>query len=86
MDDFRILGSKTYAKKVLRFFKTGKGEYSEGDLFLGIRTPIIRKFAKDNIHITLGQTNKLIKSKFHEERLLGLIILVNKYKRSKSMG
>ncbi len=67
-----------------RFFKTGKGEYGEGDIFLGIRVPVIRKFAKDNDTISLSETKVFIKSKFHEERLLGLVLLVNKYAKAKT--
>ncbi|WP_241558878.1 DNA alkylation repair protein [Halobacteriovorax sp. HLS] len=67
-----------------RFFKTGKGEYGYGDKFLGVRVPIIRKIAKVNTSLCITETKKLIRSKYHEERLLGLIIIVNKYKKSKN--
>lgn len=67
-----------------RFFKTGKGEYGYGDLFLGIRVPVIRRFAKEFASLSFTDTKKLIRSKYHEERLLGLIILVNKYKKTKN--
>ncbi len=80
---FRKLGSRDYAEKVKRFFKTDKGDYADKDLFLGIRSPDIRKIAKENTLLSITNTKKLIKSKYHEERLLGLIILVNKYKKSK---
>lgn len=81
---FRQLGSKETSEKSQRFFKTGKGEYGEGDVFLGIRSPVIRSFEKEHQAISLKDTQKFVKSKFHEERLLGMIILVNKYKRTKS--
>lgn len=62
------------------FFKTGKGEYGEGDVFIGISVPDLRSLSKRH----LGESNKIIdillKSKIHEERLLALMILVNKYK------
>ena len=82
MKEFRELGSEKIAEHSMKFFKTGKGEYGEGDKFLGIRVPVIRKFAKTHTDLSIIKTKKLIQSKFHEERLLGLIILVNKYKKS----
>jgi 3-methyladenine DNA glycosylase AlkD len=62
-----------------RFFRTGKGEYGEGDRFLGIRVPIIRKFVREYREISLKETLKLLKSPFHEARHLALLILVAKY-------
>jgi len=62
-----------------RFFKTGKGEYGEGDRFLGIRVPTIRKCVREYRTISLEDTLKLLKSPFHEARLLALLILVAKY-------
>ncbi|OGV53629.1 MAG: DNA alkylation repair protein [Lentisphaerae bacterium GWF2_52_8] len=59
-----------------RFFKTGKGEYGEGDIFRGIRVPPLRKLAKDYMDIPLGETALLLQSKFHEDRALALMILV----------
>lgn len=69
------------AKLLQRFFKTGKGEYGEGDKFLGITVPISRKIAMQfsaNLH--LSDLQKLIKSKFHEERLIALFVLVDKFR------
>ncbi len=80
---FREYLNEEYALKSNRFFKSKKGEYGYGDIFLGIRSPIIRMVAKENVHLSISDTKKLIKSKYHEERLLGLIILVNKYKKAK---
>jgi 3-methyladenine DNA glycosylase AlkD len=80
---FRKLGSPEIANHSQRFFKTGKGQYGYGDIFLGIRTPLIRKFVKDNLDINISDTKKFIRSKYHEERMLGLLILVNKYSKSK---
>jgi len=82
MQEFRKLASKRVAKASMRFFKTAKGEYGEGDIFLGIRSPELRAFAKKHVALSTTKTKKLIKSKYHEERLLGLIILVNKYNQA----
>lgn len=66
---------------VARFFKTGKGEYGEGDIFLGITVPQIRIVAKQCKDLSLKEIQKLLQSKIHEERLLALIILVNQFKK-----
>lgn len=80
----RSLSDPDIAEHSQHFFKTGEGEYGCGDIFLGIRVPILRKIAKDHTDLSFTETQKLIKSKYHEERLTGLIILVNKYEKSKS--
>ena len=67
---------------VARFFKTGKGEYGEGDIFLGITVPQIRIVAKQCKDLSLKEIQKLLQSKIHEERLLALIILVNQFKKA----
>jgi 3-methyladenine DNA glycosylase AlkD len=62
-----------------RFFKTGPGEYGEGDLFRGIRVPVIRKLAKEYEVLTLVESEELLRSTYHEDRLLALLILVRTY-------
>jgi 3-methyladenine DNA glycosylase AlkD len=69
------LGDPEIAAHSQRFFKTGKGEYAEGDKFLGIRVPDLRKCVKEYRDIPL----ELLRSPFHEARLLALFILVAKY-------
>jgi 3-methyladenine DNA glycosylase AlkD len=64
------------------FFKTGKGEYGYGDIFLGVTMPNIRRIAKKfSQEIFLQELTKLIQSPIHEVRLCALIILVNKYNK-----
>jgi 3-methyladenine DNA glycosylase AlkD len=72
------------ARNLQRFFKTGKGEYGEGDLFLGVVVPDERKIAKKFCGLELEDIQELLNSKFHEERMIGLFILVNKYTKCKN--
>ena len=66
------------------FFKTNKGQYGYGDIFLGVRAPDIRDVAKSfSQTITLKELTELIQSPIHEVRLCALIILVNKYNKQK---
>jgi 3-methyladenine DNA glycosylase AlkD len=64
-----------------RFFKSGPGEYAEGDKFLGVTVPEQRKVAKRFRELPLPEIEKLIVSAWHEERLCGLIILVDRFVR-----
>ncbi len=72
------------AKFLSGYFKTGKGEYGEGDIFLGITVPQTRAIAKQFSHLPLNEIKTHLQSKFHEERLTALLILVNNYKKTKS--
>lgn len=74
------------AKILARFFKTGKGQYGEEDLFLGIVVPISRKIAKKYTDISFTEVEKLIKNKYHEVRLVALLILVSKYQYLSRQG
>jgi 3-methyladenine DNA glycosylase AlkD len=69
------------AKILSRFFKTGPGEYGEGDKFLGIIVPKIRKIAKLHRNASEQDIQELINSPFHEERMTALFIMVEQYKK-----
>jgi len=73
------LSSPEKAKVLQRFFKTGPGEYGEGDVFIGVKVPDLRKVAKDFRGIAIKDVIILLESAVHEERLLALLILVRKY-------
>jgi 3-methyladenine DNA glycosylase AlkD len=62
-----------------RFFKTGPGEYGEGDLFRGIRVPVLRKLCAEYPDIPLPVMSELLVSPFHEDRLLALLMLVRRF-------
>jgi 3-methyladenine DNA glycosylase AlkD len=70
------------AKFLAGFFKTGKGQYGEGDIFYGITVPVSRKISRKYTGISLAEIDSLLQSKVHEERLIALLILVAKFKNA----
>jgi len=78
MNVHQELNSQAKPKRALelqRFFKTAKGQYGEGDIFLGLTVPEVRVIAKKYKHLSFPKIEELTKSPFHEFRLCGLIIL-----------
>ena len=75
------LADPSIASHSMRFFKTGPGEYGEGDVFRGIRVPKIRQMSRKYRDISLEDTLSLLKSTYHEDRQLSLFILVLKYQK-----
>ena len=80
--DLRELADPEKAKLLQGFFKTGKGEYAEGDIFLGVVVPEQRKVAQRYAGLTLPEIQTLLNSKIHEHRLTALFILTDKYQKS----
>lgn len=69
-----------------RFFKTGKGQYGEGDVFWGLDVPTSRKISERYTHISKKDVTRLLQNKVHEVRLIALLILVAQYKKAKESG
>jgi 3-methyladenine DNA glycosylase AlkD len=80
--DLQTLADPRKAAVISRFFKTGKGQYGEGDLFLGITVPMLRAVAKTYSGLAAADIRNLLSSGTHEHRLVALLILVNKYKEA----
>jgi 3-methyladenine DNA glycosylase AlkD len=70
------------AERLSRYFKTGPGQYGEGDIFLGLTVPISRKLAKPFLDLPLTEVDVLLDSPVHDHRFVGLVILVAQYPRS----
>jgi 3-methyladenine DNA glycosylase AlkD len=81
MEELRSLADSTRARNLARFFRTGKGEYGEGDKFLGIIVPLQRKVAKKYHNLKLEDIQIILRSEYHEFRLTGLLILVEKFEK-----
>ena len=77
----RALADKDIAAHSRRFFKTGKGEYGEGDRFLGIRVPVIRQQVRQYRDASLSTLKSVLKSPWHEVRLFAVLSLADRYKR-----
>lgn len=75
----QVLGDRERAQVLQRFFKTAPGEYGEGDVFVGLRVPEIRKLAKEYLALPFSEIIQLLQSSIHEARLLALLILIRAY-------
>jgi len=82
----RGLGSESAALKNRRFFKTGPGDYGEGDMFLGVSVPQLRSLLSAAAELSLAQNVELLGSPWHEERLFGLLLLVRRFRGATEGG
>jgi 3-methyladenine DNA glycosylase AlkD len=78
-DRLRLLADPTRAANLTRLFKTARGQYGEGDQFLGVRVPEQRKVARQFHNLSLHEVTELLQSPIHEDRFTALEILVAKY-------
>jgi 3-methyladenine DNA glycosylase AlkD len=86
LNELHAVSDMNKARFQQRFFKTGPGGYAEGDLFLGITTPLIRDIVKANKYTPLDELRKLVTSKYHEARLCAFLIGVDQFKKASEVG
>ncbi len=84
--ELKKIADKDKAKQLAGFFKTGKGQYGEGDIFIGITVPDQRKTAKLFIETELSEIEKLLDDPIHECRLTALLLLIGKYSKADDSG
>ena len=82
--ELRQIGTPEKAAHLSKFFKTGKGEYGEGDCFLGIPVPETRRVAKAHLDTPFEELHRMLECPWHEVRLWALLILVERFKRKKT--
>jgi 3-methyladenine DNA glycosylase AlkD len=81
--EIKALSNRGRAHDLQKFFQTAPGQYGEGDIFLGLTVPQVRTVAKEYKAISPDEIDLLVRSKFHEVRLCGLVILTLQYKAAK---
>lgn len=86
LDDLKRLSNPQIARHSARFFKTGKGEYGEGDVFLGIRIPLIRSKVREYGEVSFEETLKLLSSEYHEARIMAVLMLVARFQKADEEG
>jgi 3-methyladenine DNA glycosylase AlkD len=78
----RSLADPAVAAGSTRFFKTGPGEYGEGDIFIGVKSPKLKVVAKEFKALPLAEVQRLLQSSIHEDRTLALVILVGQFTKA----
>ena len=79
-EELLAASNKNKARDLARFFKTGKGEYGEGDIFIGVTVPVNRSISKKYLHLSPTELIPLLRSDIHELRLSALLCMVEQYK------
>ena len=82
-EEFKKMSDQEHAAFLQKYFKTGKGEYGEGDVFLGLRVPTIRNIAKKFNTLSIDEAKEFLQSPYHEERLFALFVLIDLFKKAK---
>jgi 3-methyladenine DNA glycosylase AlkD len=85
-EHLRRLGSPEAAAGAARFFKTGAGQYGEGDIFLGLGAAVMHRLAKDHRGLPIDELVVLLQSPIHEDRMLALLIMVRQFAKGDSSG
>lgn len=85
-DELQAIATPERAKASAWFFKTGKGQYGEGDIFIGITNPDLRAVCKNYKSLILSELQELLNSPIHEYRFAALVILVEQMKKAKAIG
>jgi 3-methyladenine DNA glycosylase AlkD len=80
--ELRAVATKERAKTNAWFFKSGSGQYGEGDIFIGVTVPDTRKIIKKHTSLSIKDIDVLLKSKIHEERLSAILLLIEKYENA----
>ncbi|MDR3236755.1 MAG: DNA alkylation repair protein [Prevotellaceae bacterium] len=83
LDELRSAANPEKAAFLQRFFKTGKGQYAEGDVLLGIAAPLTRSIVRQCPPLPLADVRALLESEYHEARLAALLLLVKQFKKAK---
>lgn len=78
------LGDPEQAAVLRRFFKTGPGQYGQGDMFRGIKVPVLRQIVKKYLDLPLADAEKLLHAGHHEDRLLGLLFFVDRFSKGRA--
>ncbi len=86
IDELWLLSTDEKRNILPRFFKTDKGEYGEGDKFLGVSVPDVRKVAKNHKNATINELTEMMQSEWHEVRLCSLLIMVEQFKKIDDEG
>ncbi|WP_435357048.1 DNA alkylation repair protein [Emticicia sp. SJ17W-69] len=86
IDELQAIATPERAKASAWFFKTGKGQYGEGDVFIGVSNPDLRAVCKNYKTLTLIELQALLDSPIHEYRFAALVILVEQMKKAKAIG
>ena len=86
IDELQLLSTDEKRNILPRFFKTGKGEYGDGDKFLGVSVPDVRKVAKNHKNATINELTEMMQSEWHEVRLCSLLIMVDQFKKIDDEG
>lgn len=81
-NDLREVSDPERAKNAIWFFKTGKGQYGEGDVFIGVSNPNLRAVCKNYKHLNFDELQDLLDDKIHEFRFAALVIMVEQFKKA----